>query len=343
MRKLVYSAVKSLPASRHDAAILKAVLLPVVFFSIYFSALFVNAYWLFCLLYSFLGFMIIIIFLNLIHEVCHNNLFSSKKMNHAFLLLFDIIGANSFIWKKRHNRLHHHFTNVMGWDSDIEKSKFLKVHPTDNQKKLSRYQHWLVFIYPLFVTNWFLVRDFNDFFSKKTIVRKLGDIPLAEYFKLFFFKLFFIGYLVILPAFFTPFTLLQTLLALFILLLSAGFFALIVLLPPHVNTSNQFPVVDMENSLDQSWFMHQLKTTNDVNGYNWFTRHVMANFNFHLAHHLFPDISHVYAREVTEVISKYNKQFNLPYRSYPLLQTLKNHYTLIKMNRSDFNILEEDM
>ena len=161
--------------------------------------------------------------------------------------------------------------------------------------------------------------------------------------KLFVFKLLFVVYLVVIPALVTPFTWWQAAVALFIMLLSAGFFALIVLLPPHVNTSNQFPVVQADRKLPQSWLMHQLNTTNDVSTSNWFTRQVMANCNYHIVHHLFPNISHVYAKEVTDLIKKYNNQAGLPYRSYPLFTTRKNHYRLIRSNGRWADILEEDM
>lgn len=259
------------------------------------------------------------------------------------MLLFDMIGANSYMWNKRHLRLHHNFTNVEGWDSDIEKSKFLKVHPKSANKKAGKFQHLIIFIYPLFITNWFLIRDFKDFFNPKMIVRKISGVPLKQYFKLFFFKLFFIGYLVVVPTFITEFSVLQTVLALFVMLLTAGTFALTVLLPPHVNTGNQFPVADNEMNLSQSWLMHQLNTTNDVTRSNWFTRHVMANSNFHIMHHLFPNISYVYAREITEVIKEYNREAGLPYKSYTMLTTFKNHYKLMRSNTNPGNILEEDM
>lgn len=83
------------------------------------------------------------------------------------MVLFDMIGANSYMWNRRHIRLHHNFTNVSGWNSDIEKSKFLKVHPLDEKKIVHRWHR-------------FLVRDFKDFFNRNMIVRKLGKAPLAE-------------------------------------------------------------------------------------------------------------------------------------------------------------------
>ena len=342
LRKEVYTVVSNLPKQRHQIAVVKAILLPSIYIALYVFALHSQQFLLFCFAYMCMGWMLVILFLNLIHEASHDTLFQRKKANRMYLLLFDLMGANSYMWKKRH-RLHHHFTNVNGWDSDIEKSKFLKVHPQDSTKRFVRYQHLLVFLYPLFITNWFLIRDFKDFFSNKPLVRKHGAIPLQEYLKLFFFKLFFVGYVFVFPVMATPFNWTQILMAFFLLLLSAGFFALAVLLPPHVNTSNQFPSVNSHMQLQQSWFQHQFITTNDVIADNWITRHVMANFNYHIAHHLFPNISYVYAKEVTAVIKQFSLQKGLPYRSYPLATTLINHYRLIKQNRQVPDIWNEDM
>jgi linoleoyl-CoA desaturase len=343
LREQVKQVLDELPASRLRIMRYKAFFLPAAYFGIYVAALFQTNYFLFCLAYILLGFMLVIIFLNLIHEASHNTLLKGKRNNQRYMFLFDLIGANSYMWHRRHIKLHHNFTNVNGWDSDIEKSKFLKVHPFDYKKPRHQYQHLLIFLYPLFITNWFLLRDFKYFFNPKMIVRKLGNPPWQEYVKLFFFKFLFVGYLVVVPVLITPFQWWHTALALFIMLLSAGFFALTVLLPPHVNTSNQFPVVNAEMKLQQSWLMHQLNTTNDVTTSNWITKHIMANCNCHIAHHLFPNISHVYAKEVTAAISKYSMEAGLPYRSYPLFTTLKNHYRLIKTNGRWIDILEEDM
>ena len=343
LREQVKLILPTLPASRLIVTKFKAIILPAIYLGFYTVAQFQTSFLLFCLAYVFMGLMLVIIFLNLVHEACHNILFKSKKINRRFITLFDLIGANSYMWKKRHIMLHHNYPNVAGWDSDIEKSKFLKVHPLDHKKKSHQYQYFIVLLYPLFITNWFLVRDFKDFFNPNMIVRKVTKVPLQEYFKLFFFKLFFIGYLVVVPAFITNFSWAQIVLALFLMLLTAGLFALTVLLPPHVNSNNQFPVADSKMNLKQSWLLHQLITTNDVNTKNWFSRHIMANSNLHVVHHLFPNISYVYAEEITEIIKNYCKHEGLPYKSYSLFKTFKDHFNLIKRNGLSINIMEESL
>ena len=69
----------------------------------------------------------------------------------------------------------------------------------------------------------------------------------------------------------------------------------------------------------------------------------MANFNFHIAHHLFPNISFVYAPEVTKIIKNYAEEHDLPYKSYSLTTALKYHYRLIKSNSITFDLFEENM
>ena len=198
-------------------------------------------------------------------------------------------------------------------------------------------------MYPLFLFNWLVIRDFKDYFKKNNTVKKLISIPKAEYVKLIFFKAFFFFYMIFVPKMILSITWGQAILAFIVMVFTASIFALFVLLPPHANIESEFPMPDDGNKLPDSWFMHMLKTTNDVNGDNFFTRFVMGNFNYHVVHHLFPNINHVYYPEISRKLKKLSDDNNLPYRSYPILLTLKNHYILLKQNRSDFDLWEESM
>jgi linoleoyl-CoA desaturase len=138
-------------------------------------------------------------------------------------------------------------------------------------------------------------------------------------------------------------SLMQSILAMFFMLIIAGTLALNFLLTPHVNVKNKFPLPDSNGRLPFSWLEHQFATTNDVNNCNWFTRNLLGNFNFHIAHHLFPRISSIYAPEVTEIIKKYADRYNLGYRSYSMKNALKYHFQLIKSNAIGMDIFEENM
>lgn len=321
-----------------------------LFFPFIFVVLFMIAQWqsqsplFFFSCYALMGLTIVLIFLNLIHDLVHDSVFKDRRINAALLYIFDIIGANSYIWKKRHTILHHGFPNVAGWDSDIEQANLFKIFPHDTTRKIHMYQYWyFALLYPLYLVNWVFVRDFRDFFSENQVVRKVCKIPLTEYAKLFFFKAFFLFYTVIIPIIFFEVIWWHTVLALIGMLIVGGIFALIILLTPHVNTTNEFPLPDKNGKLPDNWFGHQLLTTNDVSLDNWLTRNVMGNFNYHIAHHLFPRLSNVYAPYVTKIIRDIATENNLSYRTYPLKDALLFHYRLIRNNGVDADIMDDTM
>ena len=294
-------------------------------------------------LYALMGIISVLIFINIIHDAVHHNVFKKPWMNNAITLVFDLLGGNSYIWKKRHLLLHHNYQNIAGWDSDIEQAGLIKIFRHEKATIINKNQHWLIFfLYPLYLFNWIFIRDFKDFFLKKRDIKKVCKIPAIEYLKLILFKAFFVFYMVLVPMFLGA-ELMVVLGALFVLMATGSIFALLSLLTPHVNIENLFPLPNRHGELNVSWFEHQFKTTNDVSLNNWFTRHVMGNFNFHLAHHLFPKFSSVYAPEITREIQKYAEEHGFNYRSYKLTQALDYHYKLIKANAYHEGFFEEDM
>ena len=291
-----------------------------------------------------MGLLIVINFLNLIHEAVHNTLFRRKLYNKFYINLFDLMGANSYIWKIRHTRLHHNYPNVLGWDSDIENSPLLRIFPHGAFSKYHKYQHiYLPLIYPTFLFNWLLIRDFKDFFPKKNIISKVASIPVIEYVKLFIFKAAFFFYTIVLPVMVLRISWGLALSAFFLMVFTASILALIVLLTPHANIESEFPLPGENSNMPSDWFLHQLSTTNDVSEDNWFTRFFMGCFNYHIAHHLFPYVNHVYYPEITKVIEQFTKDHQLPYRKLPLLVSLHNHYLLLKNNAAHENLFEETM
>lgn len=347
LRQEVYKTVDQLRATREPIVRLKAVLFPLGYFTLYGLLLvFGKNPFLFYFLYGLIGLMLVINFTNLIHDAAHQTIAKNKRINQAYMLLFDLMGANSYIWQIRHNRLHHPFPNVMGWDSDFEQSPLVRIYPQSSFKKFQRFQHYyLPFIYPLYLFNWLLVRDFKDFFSKKAIVRKIIGfrIPFIEYVKLFLFKALFIFNMLVLPHLILKTTWLESLFGFILMLFVASITSLIILLSPHANIHSDFPEVDENNQFKNPWFIHQIICTNDVTWDNWFTRFFLGSFNYHVSHHLFPNISSIYLPEVSALVEKFSLENNIPYRKYSLYQSLKGHWLLLKNNAYHENVFEDTL
>lgn len=340
----VTELVKMLPESRKAHLKVLAVILPLGYLAIYiFALLHVDNIPVFYFAYGLMGIVMVLTFLSVIHETVHGNLFKNRTTVGLIMFFFDLAGANSYIWKKRHLIMHHNYPNIAGWDTDIQQAGVIKIYPQEPVKGLQRYQHfYFVFLYPFYLVNWIFIRDFKDFFSNNQLIKKAVHIPAVEYLKLFVFKAVYFTYILAVPML-LGLPAMHAFLALFCMLILSGIFALTSLLTPHANIKNQFPVPDEMQKIQSGWFFHQLSTTNDLTVNNWLSRNLMGNFNFHLAHHLFPNISCVYAPEVTRIIRDYASEHNLLYRTYPFFTALKYHYLLLKQNSERVNIFEEDM
>jgi linoleoyl-CoA desaturase len=345
LRKDVQNVVKALAPQRRTEIYLKAVLFPFMYICTYVLLLtYGNIKWILFATYILLGLLLVIIFLNNIHDAVHKTIFQSNQWNRWYVYLFDLMGANSYVWKLRHVRFHHNYPNVQDWDTDIEQSSLLSVFPNDTPRWYHRYQHiYLPVIYPFYLLNWLLVRDFKDYFNKKKTIWKLIEIPTIEYFKLFFFKLFFLLYLILIPYWVLNWSIWVIISGFLSMIFTASIFSLIVLLSPHANIYADFPVTDESMELPDSWSVHMLKTTNDIIGQNFVTRFLMGNFNYHVAHHLFPNINHAYYPEITVKVMEYAEKYDLPYKRFTLWSSLKNHYKLLKKNGTVDNLFEETM
>jgi linoleoyl-CoA desaturase len=345
LRQDVALLVQQLQPKRRGNILLKAVLFPAIYLFTYLIILVAgNQSGIFYTGYFLLGVFLVVVFLNIIHDAVHGTIFSNKKLNQWYVYLFDLMGANSYVWRQRHIRFHHNYPNVNGWDTDIEQTNLARIFPNAKALYIHRYQHiYLPLLYPLYLFNWLLVRDFKDFFNKKKTIWKLVSIPRIEYIKLFAFKAFFLFYLIVIPKLVLAISWLQIITGFIIMIFTASVFSLMVLLSPHANTSSAFPLPDERNNLPDTWMMHMLYTTNDITNDNWFIRFFMGCFNYHVAHHLFPNINHIYYPEVTGLLKQYAAKYDLPYRQYPLGVSLAKHYRLLKENGVTDDLFEQTM
>lgn len=347
LRRRVQARVNAVQEDRGALIKIKVILLPVVYFGCYLAAVLqAENPQIYFALFAVMGILLVLIYLNIIHEAAHNNIFKNKKYNRAVLKIFDLVGANSFIWERRHIVSHHAYPNVDGWDTDIEQSGVLKIYPYGKAKGIQKYQHRFFFlVYPLYLFNWMFIRDFRDFFGKSRIIRKFQPhIAKREKLKLLGFKSFYFFYQIVAPILFFKVAWTVALGAWALQILVAGTFALFVLLPLHAVPENRFPLTDDQKQLPYSWLRHQFEVTNDLTESNPFFRYILGNFNYHVAHHLFPNYSYEYYPEITDEIRSYAAEKGLRYKRFPLFTALRMHYRLLKNNATSIGeMMEETM
>ena len=299
--------------------------------------------WLF-LAYIGVGITSIMIFLNVVHDAAHNALFRSKFLNQISQHFLELLGTNSYIWKMRHVRLHHSFPNVPTWDCDIEQSNLAKIFPDSKSFWYNKYQHfYLPVLYFLYTLNWLFVRDFRDFYNEDRIVRKAVTIPKIEYVKLFAAKIFYVVYMLAIPMIVVPVAWYWVLLAFLAMHFVTSGMGLVALLSTHAGEHAVWTYPELDGKIKNTWAYHQMLSTNDFAPENKLINFTYGCFNHHVAHHLFPSISHAHYPTITKIIREFAHENNLPYRCYNVPEAITSHFKLLRNNALHESIFEETM
>ena len=75
------------------------------------------------------GLVLSCIAFNVMHDANHGSFSTRKWVNELMGYTMNILGSDAFIWKMKHNILHHTYTNVDGLDDDMSKSPILRMSP----------------------------------------------------------------------------------------------------------------------------------------------------------------------------------------------------------------------
>src|SRR6478736_3807672 len=130
LRNEANKIVAKLENDRRKEIYLKALIFPALYFLAWIIAItYGSNIVVFYAAYASMGIILVLNYLNIIHDAVHHTIFKNRHLNDLYVYLFDIMGANSFIWRMRHIRFHHNYPNVNGWDTDIDQSPLVRIAP----------------------------------------------------------------------------------------------------------------------------------------------------------------------------------------------------------------------
>lgn len=309
----------------------KGLFLMIVIILVYSSIYVVNGMSGLLLTYILLGPLSIILSINVVHDAAHGIAHKNKRINDLLMIPMDILGGNSYMWKRRHKVGHHAFPNIVGKDPDLSQSKIAKIIPSASKIPINNYQYlYMPFLYALYTLNWILFRDFMDFFHP---TKKFNKIPRKEYLKLLLFKAMYVAIFIGIPSMITHFSITEILLSFLAMHVASSYFLTVALVPSHVSDQSEFPLPDKDGMLPYSWSHHQVHTTTDFATKSVMWTWLLGGFNHHIVHHLFPNISHVHYEAITPIAKKIIIKYGLPYQHQEsLLKAYAAHYRLIKKN-----------
>jgi len=100
--------------------------------------------------------------MSVMHDAAHGAFSEKRWVNGIFSSTMFLLGSNTFNWKIQHNILHHTFTNIYGYDQDIETKAVIRLSPHAPLKKWHRFQ----FVYAFFFYGLMTVSKFITEFGQ---------------------------------------------------------------------------------------------------------------------------------------------------------------------------------
>ena len=99
----------------------------------------------------------------------------------------------------------------------------------------------------------------------------------------------------------------------------------------HVVPTSEYPIPDGNGELDNNWTIHQLYTTCDYSPKSTIFSWLVGGLNYQVEHHLFPYISHIHYRDISEIVQAKAKEHNLPYHvNKNFAQAVWQHIKMLK-------------
>lgn len=284
------------------------------------------------LLWVLMGLFIAFNGFNVAHDAVHGAFSSSPVLNKIFSYVFNLLGANEYMWKIMHNIVHHTYTNIPGHDEDLEPVDFIRLNTEKKLKKIHRYQHWYaMFFYSFASLSWVLKKDFVTFFSKQIGNYENKKHAWHEYVVLFFSKAVYFFIFLVLPMLLLSQPWWMVLSGFFLLHVVEGLTIAIVFQLAHVVENAEFPAPAEDGTMENVWAIHQVKTTANFARKSHLANWFFGGLNFQVEHHLFPQICHVHYRKISGIVKQTAEEFNLNYNEYEtMFDAICSHLRMLK-------------
>ena len=255
--------------------------------------------------------------LNIQHDGNHGSYSERKGINWITGFSMDLIGASHFLWKQKHNILHHTYTNIDDLDDDLHTSGVLRLSPDQEWRPWHRFQVWYALpIYSMLTLSWILYADF-----RKMITGRIGEFTISapklkDVLLFVFSKGIYLSMALVVPLLYHSFPVVASSFVAVHLIL--GFTLAVVFQLAHTVEGNKFPTPKPDSlKIEQEWAIHEVETTADFARQNRLVTWYLGGLNFQIEHHLFPRISHVHYPEISRIVERTCREFGISYLAFP--------------------------
>lgn len=264
---------------------------------------------------------------NIAHDANHGAYSSSKRTNRLLSYVFDVVGVSSYVWRLLHNSSHHAFVNVGGYDTSLVSGHLFRFTPDDRRRWFHRFQHLYASpIYCLATLDWVLAKDYRWLLRDRFGNHRIERHPTPELFWLFFFKIFYYTYTLVIPLLVLDVPWYAVVGGFVLMHAVLGFTIALIFQPTHITEESHYDQPDDEGHIDNNYIQHIFDTTADYSRGNPFACWILGCLNLHVIHHMYPQVCHVHYPALTEMVRTTAAEFGLEYRENKTLARAFNRH-----------------
>ena len=260
---------------------------------------------------------------NIMHDANHGGYSDHPTVNRLVSLSAELLGMSGFRWRTKHNVWHHTYTNIAGFDDDVETFGLMRLTPRAPWKPLHRGQVWYFWLVYSFIAFDFILRDFMMILTGKSDANHVyPKMSAADKLTFWGGKLCFTLIMFVFPLLVYPWW--QVLIGFLVVLLAVGLIMGIVFQLAHVNGEVDFPQPvgdasgrEATQHIENEWAVHQVETTADFAPHNPLLSFYVGGLNYQIEHHLLPHICHLNYPRLAPIVRATCEEFGIRYNCYP--------------------------
>ena len=267
-----------------------------------------------------------------VHTVTHRAVSSRRWLNDGIGWLTSAgLAISPDWWQAKHSGLHHPYTNVAGFDDDIDLGSIVRVTPGQEWKPWHRYQHIYAFVLsPLMYLNMALTADLRFIFTGRVGARRVEQPTLKRTARLLAKKLS--GVTVLLAVAFLQRPAIGVVISTVVAALIAGAVLAIVFQVQHCVEGTVFVEPDTATGeVGRSWAVTQAEAAADFGTGNRLLTWYSGALNYHVEHHLFPHVAHNRLPELRPIVRATCAEFGVHQVEFPTFRAaIRSHVRFLK-------------
>ena len=260
------------------------------------------------------------------HDANHGAYFRSRRLNHLLGWTADaLLGFSSYAWRVKHNVAHHTYTNVDGYDDNIDQTPFARLLPSQPRRPWYRLQHVYVWpLYSLMLLRWQIGADLAALVRGRIATSALRMPRGWDLVGLLAGKAIFVSWAIVVPLLVYPWWVVVAGYVGFTMatsLVTATTFQL-----AHCVEEAACASAEELAATRRLWAVHEVESTVDFCPRNVVLTWLLGGLNFQIEHHLFPRVPHTHYLRIAEIVRRKAAEHGVRYTAQPSLRAaIRSH------------------